>query len=395
MSKRTSGMWTIQMPGGVSPPEPPPRERVYPLAPLLRPPHYVIYVANREGQFIGELTPWGYLESAPAAMDSYTTTALHLSPGARRAAPRLLDHGNLVLVVFDNGYPMWGGVLDPPHEGAADASRITLYSGEYLLSWYKTPFARPYPVVYRYEYPAVILSDLVEKATWDGLRMLPPVENRAEGERITISFGLQTVLSAAGHLLSRAPDLHWRARPVMRSDRSGFDFQLEMFHGIWRARTAAVALVRGVNFAEVQFISEGPIVNWLAVDMPNQTGDELSYTVLVEDETSAPVYGRRWGPRTVTEEEAAVDLPAERMVETAQEIAAAEFTRTARPARRVRGKHLNVPPARYGAFEVGDLITVELGGLSGIYNAQGLVTALQYDPTTGTAEVVVELQRQQ
>ena len=44
---------------------------------------------------------------------------------------------------------------------------------------------------------------------------------------------------------------------------------------------------------------------------------------------------------------------------------------------------------------MGDLITVELGELEGVYTAQGLVTVLQYDPAAGMAEVVVELQRQQ
>jgi hypothetical protein len=116
MPARSSGLWVYKQSSGGGWPAQPPPPAVYTRPPLVPMTQYVAYVADRRGVILGELQ--GALESVSWKADGYGTAAMILAPAAARVVAPLLEYGNRVLIEFDNGLPAWGGVIDPPREGA-------------------------------------------------------------------------------------------------------------------------------------------------------------------------------------------------------------------------------------------------------------------------------------
>jgi len=345
----------------------------------------VIEVATPTGDFIGRIAG----ETGPVSWrtDDYGRMTLTM-PAAMAAAQReLIEYGNQIMLTWDNDLPAWVGVIDVPRENTPGRTVVHAYSLEYTLGWSLT---RRYDV-YRDEQPDQVLTRLVELAGRTDIRaynagsVAEPV-----GEVI---FSYDTLLEAAERLRKRNDRLHWfiaqeGGRDVLRPS-------LWTYYGYRRDRRADIRLVEGHNLINVETVDQGPLFNDVTVAAGNDdpTADASGQQGLVYGIYHPSRYGQR--QRFVPLPEVEVDLTTgntlAELVRVLGPLAQAEYDRYARPRLRYRGTCINRPPARFGSYTLGDLVTVELSGFNRRWvELDVVVVGMEFDPESGLLTVVGE-----
>ena len=257
---------------------------------------YLITVADRDGRILGEL--WGQLEGVNWRMDGYGQAALLAPPDLARDRPWLIEHGNRVLIEFENGLEPWGGVIDLPRETSAYSARVQMYQAAYVFNWRLLA----QDAHYRGEWSnqaAHILRSLVYFR--GDMNVNTEQVGGEEGPTVDVTFGQEeSVASAAQRLRDLDPDMHYIVKG--RRENGRIEFYLHAWHGVRRDDSRVVALIGGHNFVGASTMEQGPLFNVIRTAVPGQDAPWTS-----TESGSVARYGRReewltptgveeWGP---------------------------------------------------------------------------------------------------
>ena len=385
MARRSGGFWIYNRTESGDPPYSPP---AFTLAapPLIAPAQYVVYVADHDGTIIGELQ--GALESVAWRVDGYGTAAMLLAPETVEDTPWLLEYGNRVLIEFDNGLELWGGVIDVPQELATGQVRVQMYQATFMLSWRLTPRHAAYS---GYTAGAVI-SDLVQGAAVGIEAGAPRV---SADEPINATFVYEPVLTAVGKARDLDPELHWFVETRSQNGQR-VSFVLRLFRGALADRTAQAVLLHGHNLAGTTLLEQGPIVNEtiiargdadLSIDYTGQTSGALEGQNGEIDVVTSAASRQRYDLRQ--EFVTLADV-----TETADpgrgfRAAVARSKMLAQPRLRVQGSALNLEPARYRDYGIGSRVAVEMDSPRPIYK-ELTVIGMEFAPSQGTLSLVFD-----
>jgi len=332
---------------------------------------YLITVADRDGRVIGEL--WGQLEGVNWRMDGYGQAALLAPPDLARDRPWLIEHGNRVLIEFENGLEPWGGVIDLPRETSAYSARVQMYQAAYVFNWRLLA----QDAHYRGEWSnqaAHILRSLVY-FRGDMNVYAEPISGE-EGPTVDVTFGQEeSVASAAGRLRDLDPAMHYIVKG--RRENGRIEFYLNAWHGVRRDDSRVVALISGHNFVGATTMEQGPVFNVIRTAVPGRDAPWTS-----TESGSVARYGRReeWLTPTGVEEWG----PAQ-----AEHTAHNRLGQVAWPRLRTSGAALDLPPGRFRDYGVGSVVTLEAERPEARSNP-AFIISMDYTPGDGTLGLVFD-----
>lgn len=287
----------------------------------------------------------------------------------------MVSPGRRVMLQFDNGLPDWGGVLDVPIDRDGWTVGVRAYEPTHLLKGRLTGRNSAVQTDAGHVAAALIAETNAEDATGITVDFVDAI----------VGDVAQTYhLARIGDVLANdvAPYAEWVVRPHLSA--AGLMFRMYMAPRLGRDLSARVRLVQGVNMMPPKIVEQGPIVNqWIVVGNAGDW-DPAAATpravAVATDSGSQYRYGLR-------QDTATADQDDETNLGT---LAAAAVAGTAEPYVALRATVLNLPPATFGQYDVGDWITVELhGGYAGKELVMRVV-GRELDVESGTCEVILK-----
>jgi hypothetical protein len=155
---------------------------------------------------------------------------------------------------------------------------------------------------------------------------------------------------------------------------------------IGRDLSDRVWLVQGVNMQQPQIVEQGPIVNQVIAankDGSWDAADEDARAVLVDDDLgSSQLFGLRQELLLVSDAEGV----------TLEDAAAAYLAEYAQPYSALSTNVLNLPPAKFGDYDIGDTVGVLLLGAygAGAFESKRRVIGREFYPSTGLCKVILK-----
>lgn len=348
---------------GEAPPEPEPV--VLPDLSWVNGYYSLILVANAEGVVIGELDAeidalsWQLNEIGQARL-------IAPNPGAAR----LIEFGNRLLIYLDNGLPPWAGFIDPPRRWAYGSVNLTGYSGDRLMTHRLTGRNRAFSQA---PAGAVLLALLAEQA---GPRLLEPGYIDLNTGAISGAYHYEEIMAVLqSDMFLAAADFH--VSGAYENGHIRFRVNLYQRRGINRAN---IWLLEGHN-AVIAPEEQGPIVNeWLTAGGGSGWGDVDRLYGRARDGASIIRFGLRQGAKVFS----SVSDPA-----TLDALTAAELDLSAAPYVAVSVDAINLPPARFADYDVGDGVGVELYSMMNGYRGVRRVVGREFRPRAGVCGVVL------
>lgn len=299
-----------------------------------------------------------------------------ISTNDAKAIKDFLDFGNRIILLFDNGLPNWGGIIDTPTSwNDSDSVVITAYSGEYLLSTRLTAKER----VFDGNSAGSMFRVLVEDANSLEDMGITMGEVWVGGGAFSQEYHYDNVLKkVVGDLIQRLSTGDFDIEPKIVNGRIVF---VANFYE-QRGRTLQnIALVEGRNLSLVNYSQHGPIVNRWHILGAGADWDTKP-TAYAEDATSIADYGLRVDADNESDGEQAQML---------EEIAKRRVSETKDPSDVLTVEAVNLTPALFSEYHVGDSISLlsYSTGWDGYFHLVR-VLAREYDPGTGLVRQVVQ-----
>jgi len=330
---------------------------------------------DRHGDALGELE--GTVGPVSWRLNRVGKATLAVAKTDPKATATMLHLYNRVLIEFDNGLPDWGGVVIPPRQWTKDWIELTVLDGGERLHYRMTDHGRYFDGTVA----GAISQRLIEEA------------NAIAETGIVIDS-----VWAGG--AARYKDYHYddllNAIEVL-TEQTGYDFAIRpVFEGgtlTWKASwyeergedRPNVVLIEGHNCMVAAFEEQGPVINRWAGVGEGATWTEKLKTELA-DTDSQNLYGLL---------ESAQVFPGVVNLNTLEENVAALLAASKAPSPRLELQAMNVAPAAFAAYDVGDRVRVQLhnygflGGRLG-YDHAMRVLAREFDPGSGLCTLVVE-----
>lgn len=328
-----------------------------------------IIVADHRGRPIGELS--GELESVAWKLNETGQARLTLPvPGT---AAELLAIGNRVRIEFDNGLPRWTGFLDPPRRWETGRVRLTQYSGHRLLSHRTTGRDRRFTSTSAGAIMAALLGEqdapsvVLPGAIWQGGRLLDQ-EYHLES--------LHDVLDD----LSATSGIDYDIVGEIESGKLIFRLNLYERRGRYLPN---IFLLEGRNIAVDGLEEQGPIVNeWKLAGGGTGWGEDAGPYSTARDANSAVAFGLRQAAEVVNDTTDAATL---------DERAATNLAATRDLYAAVSLMALNLPPGRFGDYDVGDTVNVELYSIPapGGFRGTRRLVGREFRPRSAGCEVLL------
>lgn len=325
----------------------------------------LVLVADERGRLIGEMPG---VESLTWVLNGVGQTQLPVArPGD---VGHLIEFGNRVLVYLDNGLPVWVGLIDPPRGWRYGYGEVTAYSGERLLTWRVTGRNRVFSQSPR---AAVLRALLAEQA---GPHVVEPGYIDLGGDAITDTYNYENLLNVVtdDHFLAA---VDFSVTGVVEDGRIRFKVNL------WRRRGRDLPnawLIEGHN-AVIEAEEQGPIINeWLTAGSGNSWSDVGRLYGRARDDDSVERYGLRQAPKVWSDVHDQATLDAR---------TAAELAMTAEPYLALSVDAINLPPARFGEYDVGDGVGVETYSMANGYRGTRRVVGREFRPGDGACRVVL------
>lgn len=363
----TSGLYT----GGVTPP-PAAASRYFG--------HVVqVLLADKNGRIVAEVEPL----VGPVSWRRNNVGKVILTESRR--SPKLnegfWEFGNRVLIQFDNGLPAWGGVIDLPRTWEPDVVPINVYSAEHLLNSRQTVKSRVFTqatvgnilIALLTEANALSYTGIDIGEVWSGGALyneeyhfnplLKVIYDRLVGRLSTADFFI-TAREEAGYIRFTANLL----------ERRGLD-------------KPGIALLEGHNAVDVRLMEQGTIINSWDVAGADTRGAGSGWgnsrlTTHSDDAASMSRYGLRESSQIRNDSKDIATLMSETDI-----LLQSSLT----PKTSLACGALNVAPATFGDYDLGDTMTAEFptfafGGFAGMVQINGR----EFDPQSGVCKLEVE-----
>lgn len=329
-----------------------------------------VLVADRYGRILAELE--GDIEFVTWRFNEVGKATFHLP---RRGAKTTLDNlrfGNRILFQFSNGLPAWGGVIDPPRAWDRDIITVNAYSGEKLFEYRQTGKGRYFTdVTVGAIFESVIAEnalDLVELGQiWKGGAGHYP-EYHFENLLSIIRDSICGTLSEADFTVTAREEGGYIKFTANLYERRGLTLP-------------AVVLIEDMNVTTISLSEQGPITNsWDVAGAGDTWGDER-LTARREDSPSRNEFGLR-------QDSEISDATLQGTIDATADVRLAE---TKQPRNLWTLDVLNLAPARFAAYDVADVITLQAPsyGFSNIDHSVQVITR-EYRPAQIVCTLVVE-----
>lgn len=333
----------------------------------------VVLVGNPRGWLIGEIDC--SVMGVAWKLNDYGQARLRLSRAVASTMEPLLRPGNRLLIQFGNGLPDWGGILDLPRKWQTGVVDLVGYSGERLLVDRVTGRDSRFVNVSAGRIFASLMgaaapSGITLGSVWDGPELL------------TMDFHYRSLYDIFQKSLgSQIGDGDWQVEAQLIEGQ--ITFQAHFFNQRGTDHGRRVALLEGVNLADVVLQEQGPVVNeWLVAGAGSGWGDGERLYGTGRDEASVEAVGLR--QRGLIR----VDLDTQATLDQATAVALAEFKE---PHSTLDLTALDLAPARYSQYDIGDSVWVELYETRfGDFESSVRVVAREYFPQIGACSLVVE-----
>lgn len=203
-----------------------------------------------------------------------------------------LNFGNTILLQFENGLPVWGGVFDPPRDWDGTTVSVTAYSGEYLLSWRSTDKGR----YFSGSSPGAIYSALIAEGNEVEATGIELGAVYTGGESHYPEYHLAQVLKTIKEsVVGRLSDFDFAVVPSLDGDR--IVFTANFYQRLGTVREAA--LVEDRNLTGIKLREQGPIRNDILIAGADTSGEgadgwgEGRITAAASDQASINRWRRR------------------------------------------------------------------------------------------------------
>ena len=330
---------------------------------------------DRHGTGLGELE--GELGTVSWRLNQVGKATLAVAKTDPKATATMLHLYNRALIEFDNGLPDWGGVVVTPQKWSRDRIELTILDGGELLHYRMTDHGR----YFEGSAAGYIFQRLIEEAN-------ALAETGLEVDSVWLGG------------VGRYKDYHYDdlldAIEVL-AEQTGYDFAIRpMFEAgtlSWKASwyeergedRPNVVLIEGHNCEVTQLEEQGPVINHWAGVGEGSTWTEKPKTEL-QDTTSQNLYGLHQKARV---------FPGVVNLNTLEKNVAALLAESKALTPRLEIQAVNVAPAAFAAYDVGDRVRVQLHtyGFHGNgfgYDQAVRVLAREFDPKSGQCTLVVE-----
>lgn len=292
-----------------------------------------------------------------------------------------LEPGNIILLQFENGLPLWGGVIDLPQRWDGLTVEVTAYSGEYLLGFRYTDKGRYFDGAS----PGAIFTALIDEGNAVEPVGVVPGSVYMGGGGHSPDYHLGQVLKLIkDSVVGRLSGYDFAVIPALSGGRITFAADLYQRRGA--AREAA--LVQDRNLTGMQLNRQGPIYNDITIagaDISGEGADGWGDGRILSsasDAESINTYGRRQYGAVFSD----VSIQA-----TLDGHAARILAENKRPRNVWTLAALNRSPGRFADYDVGDDVHLRaprfgVGGFSG----RARVLGRAYDAESGTCELLVQ-----
>jgi len=337
----------------------------------------VVQIFDRTGVPIGEILP--EIDYASWRRNDIGQATFSMAKSDPKADDTYLRAQNRILITFDNGLPAWGGIMQP--DFAIDHNRIVVraLTGESLLQRRLTDRGR----YFAQETVGGIVTALVNEANavWPLGITLGTVWGG--GGRHSPEYHYKNILTIFKEsLFQRLSDADFYAEPVL-SDDGRLTFVLQVVERRGRDVTG-VALHQGLNVVDPTKVSYvGPIINqWTIVGDGQGWGADRPLAV-ARDLDSID----RYGLLESSEIQQGVVF-----IETLQENANNLLANTAWPRVLLDITAVDLPPATFEQYDIGDNLPVELPdyGVGSSFVGAATVQARAFYPKNGRLNLVLE-----
>lgn len=325
----------------------------------------LILVGDENGVLIGELAAG--IEAMSTELNHYGQARLSLAPSGNE---HLIEFGNRLIIYVDNGLPPWAGFIDPPRGWKYAQLTLTAYGGERLLSHRVTGRNRAFSQVSAASVLAALLAEqdgpaVLERGTIDS----------AAGMPVTETYHWNNLLEVAQDDLMAGVDFH--VSGVVKDGRIRFRLNVNARRG---RDLADVWLMEGHN-AIIEPEEQGPIVNeWFSAGTGSDWGDTGRLYGRARDEASIGRFGLRQDTKVFTAAKDPAMLDA---------LTGAEVAHTGQPYVAVSVDALNLAPALFSDYDIGDGVGVELYSMMGGYRGLRRVVGRDWRPASGVCSVVL------
>jgi len=331
-----------------------------------------VLIADRFGVVRDEVQP--HVESVSWILNGIGTAKMTFSTSDKKATQDNLSVSNRVWIEFDDGLPVWAGIIDLPRSWADGTISITAYTIEHLLQ---------YRVSDRSSYfdNAPVGAILV--------RMLQEMEAR-QTESVRIG---DVWLGGMGHY----PVYHYKSLwDIIRSIRKlescdvVFQPQLESGRISWLAhlkerwgadRSASVMLAEGYNISEISYEEQGPLYNYIVAAGAGTTWTNERIIIAAEDTESRQRYGLRERMDVYSDVSLAPTL---------EKHARNRLLQSAWPLRRFGLTVVDAEPGKFSAYDVGDIVRLIAPGVGWGYDGAVRIIAREFAPATGVCKLAVD-----
>ena len=329
----------------------------------------LILVANSLGRVLGELQ--ADIAGVAWKLNGYGQTRLTLARAA--TDEELVRPGNRLAVLFDNGLPAWGGVIDMPRPWRGATFELVAYSAEYLLTWRRTADRQTLKGT-----AGGVLRMLLSAAQPDGPLGFGVGAVWDGGVSREWELGEQTLFDSLANITHTAGDFY--TETVLQRGKLDFVLHFVERRGVDRGR--AVTLEEGANLVEPSLNEQGPILNQWRVSGARGLGGNVQHVGTARDQDSILLYGLR------QEGETDSSLTTQALADMQAEI---RLRANSMPHSIVGMDALDRSPGRFAEYDVGDTVWVELHsqGYGGFAGARRL-TAREYLATGNVSRLVVD-----
>lgn len=333
----------------------------------------LVLVGERGGRVIGELD--AKIEGVSWKLGDYGQARLTLPRSGGTATEMLLRPGNRMLIQFGNGLPDWGGVIDLPRRWRGGRIEVVAYGGERLLDDRVTGRGRYFSNASAGQIFVALIREAVPLGVEVG-------EVWMGGGLHSPDYHFRSLYDIFTKSLSgRIEPADWGVSAYLRSGQIVFRANYYERRGVDRGRT--MALLGGVNLMNEGLQEQGRIRNeWFLAGAGSGWGADNRIYATARDGDSEARYGLRQGGAV------RVDVSTQGTLDGS---AAVSLSESKGPRGVVDLTALDLPPGRWGQYDVGDTVWTELYDVGfGGYGSYVRIRAREFLPGRGVCSLVVE-----
>jgi hypothetical protein len=335
---------------------------------------FIAKFGDFNGKILGEVTP--NISECSWRINEVGQVNFTLPINSRFLTNEFVKYGNTFLVIFSNGLPNWGGIIDPPGIWDKSTVSLTAYSAEILLSFRLTSAARYFAGANA----GYIFRKVIEEANAvrdTGILVLSP--SYSVGSHYPEYHYMDLLKLAKESLTTKLSSSEFQ---IVASEENGyirFDGEIDSRIGTERR---GIALVDGRNITDVNYEEQGPIINnSTVVGAGNTWGDSRPKATVTNDLSQ---YEYRLRESSVIQSDTTI-------ISTLKASAENLSRKYSQPRRVANVTLIDAPPAHFGSYALGDTILTQLPN-SGIGGFNGLmrIKSRSINPSTNTCTAILE-----